>query len=169
MLPKARLLVTYKCPKNCDGCCNKEWKGPMPTIATNYKGYEEIMLTGGEPMLYPAKVISLLRKIKAENPHASLYMYTATYNPKDLKEVLPLLDGVCITLHAPEDIIQLQGIYPYMLLNPNKSFRINVFDNINTSMLDFTKLPHVRVKQMVWIKDCPLPTNEEFIRLENLW
>ena len=169
MITKARLLVTYKCPKNCEGCCNKGWKGPMPTIATTYKGYKEIMLTGGEPMLYPDKVTELLMRLKLENPVATLYMYTASYKPEDLKDVLPLLDGVCITLHNQEDIIQLKGVFNTMLMYPHKSFRINVFDNIDTSMLDFTKLPHVRVKQMVWIKDCPLPTNEEFIRLENLW
>lgn len=50
---KARVLVTQKCNKSCDGCCNKSnILDSMVTITSidDLTCYDEIMITGGEPV-----------------------------------------------------------------------------------------------------------------------
>lgn len=37
MMRTARLMVTYDCRRNCEGCCNKNWKYDPPV--PNYEHY----------------------------------------------------------------------------------------------------------------------------------
>jgi molybdenum cofactor biosynthesis enzyme MoaA len=50
---KLRLLVTERCARSCSGCCNHDWDLAALPTCESYAGYDEVLLTGGEPMLYP--------------------------------------------------------------------------------------------------------------------
>lgn len=63
MKKTARVIVTLACNRKCPGCCN-ETIGKVASIGdiSVLSDYEEVVITGGEPMLNPD---SLLRFIKA--------------------------------------------------------------------------------------------------------
>jgi hypothetical protein len=80
------------------------------------------------------------------------------------------LDGICLTLHTQDDLIHLRELNDLLKIQPvpehfkHISFRLNIFDGIEFNEND-TKGWQVRAN-MKWIKDCPLPTNEVFMRYE---
>ena len=51
MKKTARVIITYDCPRDCQSCCNKHI-GDVPQVKfEDLLSYEEIVITGGEPML----------------------------------------------------------------------------------------------------------------------
>jgi hypothetical protein len=164
----ARLLVTFDCPKKCEGCCNKHWKG-TPAKPIEHYNYNEFLITGGEPMLFPERVNQLICDIRRENEEATVYLYTATYNPLSLQYVLGKLNGVCITLHEQKDLPAFEAMIPYITANPEKSYRLNVFGEVDIRHVRMPDVANFRLKHMEWITDCPLPDNEEFVRLPEVW
>ena len=67
-----RLVVTDKCLRTCSGCCNNDIK---PDLFEGYfYEYDEIIITGGEPFLFPLKLIALIQKIKYDNYNAKIYI-----------------------------------------------------------------------------------------------
>lgn len=50
-----------------------------------------------------------------------------------------------------------------------KSLRLNLFPDIKKHIPDNTNLSLWQVKDMQWIKDCPVPADEEFKRVAELW
>ena len=51
-MEKLRLLVTTKCPNKCPMCCNNSWDFSKLPVVEHFN-YKEIMITGGEPLLFP--------------------------------------------------------------------------------------------------------------------
>ena len=51
MNKKLRLLVTTKCPNKCPMCCNNSWDFSSLPVVDRWD-YEEIMITGGEPLIH---------------------------------------------------------------------------------------------------------------------
>jgi hypothetical protein len=51
----------------------------------------------------------------------------------------------------------------------SKSLRLNLFPDIKKHIPDNTDLSLWKVKDMKWIKDCPVPADEEFKRVAELW
>ncbi|WP_349937158.1 hypothetical protein [Bacteroides cellulosilyticus] len=51
----------------------------------------------------------------------------------------------------------------------SKSLRLNLFPDIKKHIPDNTNLSLWQVKDMQWIKDCPVPADEEFKRVAELW
>ena len=54
-------------------------------------------------------------------------------------------------------------------LMESKSLRLNLFPDIKKHIPDNTDLSLWKVKDMQWIKDCPVPADEEFKRVAELW
>jgi hypothetical protein len=168
---KLRLLVTKKCNRCCEGCCNKQWdldKLPLATHLDNYFA-DIIMLTGGEPLLFPDKLEQLCCFIR-QGTKAKIYIYTAKTNDVGaIIDLLPLVDGFTITLHEQKDVNSFVQLYNCLESMPTlmsyKSMRLNVFKGIT--------MPDIKgwqIKDNIeWINPCPLPENEDFRRLENLW
>lgn len=168
---KLRLLLFERCNRNCDGCCNKDWDLKSLPIENDFSQYDEIILTGGEPMLDPLLIIKTSKCISKQSPFIDIFLYTAkTDNWQAILSVLHYVDGLTVTLHEQKDI------KPFLFLNNillasnemsvttiwEKSFRVNIFKNI---VLD-TNLRLWEVKDNIeWIKNCPLPTGEVFKRL----
>lgn len=157
-----RLLVTEHCDRTCKGCCNKDFELSALPVCEDYAGYDMILLTGGEPMLYPQKLRDIIRDIRAVT-QAQLILYTAyAHNPMLLRDMLRLVDGMTLTLHTRKDV------YPFRALNElskevqGKSLRLNVFRGIPLPEGDYSNW---LIKQDIqWIKDCPLPKDEIFMR-----
>lgn len=166
--PKARLLVSYRCPKNCSGCCNKNknFNGAPPEIIKNYK-YKEIYITGGEPMLFPKKLIVLIKEIMKSK--AKIFLYTATYDEATLLRILPFLDGITITLHDKDDYKMFNAVRHVFDLYPDKSYRLNIFYDAVNTRLNIGHLPNFNISFKKWIKNAPIPDGEEFVRLKELW
>ena len=161
-----RLLLLSQCNRECPGCCNKDWDlGGLP-IADSYKEYDEIFITGGEPMLKPDLIRRAVEEIREENPTAPIYLYTAKPDPELVTLLQTHLDGVTLTLHEPEDLgptfIQFYYSVQALGFTETKSLRLNIFSNVHYNYRDFP-LDGWGVKDGIeWIKDCPLPVNEEF-------
>lgn len=172
-----RVITTYKCPKDCELCCNKNWKG-KPAVKmkeSDYKKYDMIVITGGEPLLFPGKIIDLCERIREENKNTTIILYTAYVKkfPGVLFLIRNYLDGITVTLHDNEDVepfIKLNNAInsPWSDIRGGFSFRLNIFKGISLPVdIDLSMW---KVKSGIeWIKDCPLPKDEELLELEELW
>jgi len=157
---KLRLLLFEKCNRNCPGCCNKDWNLKDLPIVESYKKYDEILLTGGEPLLNPVLIGQTVQDIKNQNRNAKIFLYTAKVDElNDITYVMRWVDGVTITLHDQSDVkpfkefnnfIQLLKSYPDLF-----SLRLNIFKGIDVSDVDLSLWKVKKDKE--WIKDCPLP------------
>lgn len=165
------MLVTKKCNRSCDGCCNKDWDLDSLPICESFSGYDQIMITGGEPTLDPYKLYLLARDIRDANPRAQLILYTA--NPIAVNLFINFFDAITLTLHDKSDVdeflktnIMLCDLYVGGMLSCN--LRLNTFvKNIPYDKNHYHGIWDVRYMQ--WIKDCPLPKDEVFMRLKNLY
>lgn len=59
MNKKLRLLLTTRCPNKCPMCCNNSWDFSRLPVVDRWN-YEEIMITGGEPLIHTNKVAELI-------------------------------------------------------------------------------------------------------------
>ncbi len=161
-----RLLLFDKCNRRCPKCCNKTFDTKNLPIVKSYKGYEEIILTGGEPMLYPGYVLNTILSIRNQNPTAKIIMYTAkTDDPFMLSIVLAKLDGITITIHDDNDVDSFLQFNAGTRI-VNKSLRLNIFKCID---FETRFLNNWSIKENIeWLDDCPLPENEVFMRLDNV-
>jgi len=171
-MKKARLLVTYQCPRSCEGCCNKEWKGPQPEPIDpeDLKDYDEIIVTGGEPTLFQEQLDMLVTDLVA----ARLIIYSAS--PDGVAKLdLEVWDGITLTLHDDKAVDEFDARVAEGSLDfsdaikydkCNISLRLHVFEGVRQPA--FTGGWKIK-KDLVWIKDCPLPVGEEFFRLHKLF
>lgn len=175
---KLRLLLFSECNRTCPGCCNNDFNLPSLPVVESYVGYDEIILTGGEPMLRPDLIIKTVGDIRNElfqswletkgESLVSTPIYMNTARPTrayELLTVLHWLDGITLTLHEPYDVAPFQVLNEFILRLPTqgKSLRLNVFKGIDLSGIDLARW---QVKDNIeWIVDCPLPEDEAFMRL----
>ncbi len=164
-----RLLVTKQCGKGCEGCCNKDWDLDSLPVVEHFN-YDEILITGGEPysMISSKKVTSLMDYLKYVDiyPKRKIYLYTA--ESWALIHWWKYFDGFTLTLHHDTDIKDFLRVGKEIsALQESKSLRLNIFKGINLPKgLDLSKW--VVKENIEWIKDCPLPENEVFMRLQNI-
>jgi hypothetical protein len=155
-----RLLVTPDCHKKCPGCCNKDWDLNKLPICDSFKCYDEIILTGGEPMLLGKEHLEgIIHVIQSQNPKAKIILYTTRVEAIGLP-----VYGITLTLHAQSDERYFKFLKNYyMPQNKSISLRLNIFKGITIDKR--TTRGWVIQDNMVWIKNCPLPKNEVFMRL----
>lgn len=177
---KLRLLVTAECPNKCPMCCNNSWDfSKLPKV--EHFDYDEIMITGGEPLLFSTKVWDLIHSIKTLHPILypaesipKVYIYTSICEAPKILNVLLISDGIVFTPHNKEAINDLV-LFNNFLLNTKilerepRSLRLNLFKDIKEMLPKDIDLSLWKVKDMEWIKDCPVPQGEDFRRLPELW
>lgn len=162
-IDKLRLLLFEECHRGCPGCCNKDYDLQNLPICTDYTPYRTIMLTGGEPMLHPDIICSAVGEIRKQT-NAKIYLYTAMTDGLD--DILPIIDGLTLTLHSPQDKVDLERFESTSKhlydMSQRGTLRLNVFREVG----DIHGISQVwRVKpDMVWIPNCPLPDGEVFMR-----
>jgi hypothetical protein len=151
-------------------------------VNTSLKGYDEILITGGEPMLFPHKIIEVCTQVIDEYTSLtkvglpvtlcppSIFLYTAKARPAlNLIAMLHWVDGITLTLHEQEDVKDFKELQKFIrpIFGQKKflSLRLNVFSHVDITGVDITGWS-VK-KDMVWEKDCPLPDDETFCRWES--
>lgn len=174
---KVRLIVTYKCSRDCPGCCNKNWKYDPPVeLGVLYSDeLDEFIITGGEPMLFPVQLRELLKSYQPFRIRGiKIYLYTAyiPYAIPFIENILPLIDGLHYTIHDNEESANLKVFQEKICLTVpsiwrDKTFRLDIFPKVTYINL----MPHMwqRIQFKSWIKDCPLPKDEKLYKLKNLW
>jgi organic radical activating enzyme len=171
-MKKLRLLVTKDCNRHCKGCCNKDWNLDKLPNCKSYKGYDEIILTGGEPLLLDMMVLKLLFLdiSKTMKSTAKVYLYTAmTHKITKILNVLYNIHGITLTLHSQKDVksfIKLNRALKRTNVFKHRSMRLNVFKEVNLTGVDVSGW-EVQ-SNMVWVKNCPLPKDEVFMKLEDV-
>lgn len=164
---KLRLLLTEDCNRNCEGCCNKDWDLAALPVEINFSGYEMVMLTGGEPMLHPMSIVETVQIIREQNPAATIIMYTAKTDQYGLLlAVLTYIDGLTVTIHDKADWKPFLQFNKFISLHQRfrKLLRLNVFEQAGYAGFEFDRFWEVK-KDIVWVKECPLPENEVFMKL----
>ena len=176
MNKKLRLVVTEKCHNKCPMCCNNRFDLKTIPVVDRFD-YDEISITGGEPMLYPDKVADIadtLRKAaKIIGANPKIWLYTSKLNPITFIIIAKYIDGVCYTPHNDDEVVMFKAINRMLLRSEvgidkeGFSLRLNLFKE-QAHALKKENLSLWKVKNMVWIKDCPIPEGEDFRRISNL-
>lgn len=173
-MKKLRLLVTKSCPKNCAGCCNKDWDLDALPIVEHFN-YDEIILTGGEPFHEAAyrKTIGIIYFLKEVMPDDNRKVYVYTTDSWSVYDCLEIVDGFTLTLHDQEDVYNFVAvndvIKDHLDHNPliKCSLRLHIFKGVK--LPDDIDLSHWQVKSDIeWIENCPLPVDEEFRKIKNI-
>jgi pyruvate-formate lyase-activating enzyme len=149
---KARVLITEDCNRGCSGCCNTYSRIMSSAQYIDNLGdlpqeLGEIMITGGEPILYPEKTQRITEELRGRYPSSKLYLYSALYHD-NLENIIPILDGFHYTIHEgakERDLVlldKLQGLLQrHQEVWSDKSFRLYVDDKVNLA---------VRIVPSVW-------------------
>lgn len=185
MNKKLRLLVTTKCHNKCPMCYNNQFDfDTLPVV--NRWNYDEIMITGGEPLSSAKKVrylINLITSIKLIQqaqgfPIAKFYVYTATHHVHLIEKILKHIDGIIYTPHNIAELNVLNTISYHLEVYPypkDISMRLNIFPEINEMIKKYFRKAQQRriavmwnVKHIKWVKDCPIPEGEDFRRINML-
>lgn len=158
-----RLLLFTDCVRNCKGCCNKDWDLDGLETENDYAKYDQIMLTGGEPMLRPLFVAKVIYEIRVQTS-APIYLYTADVRrPQVVLFLLRYLAGLTITLHEQSDVAAFKAFSLFLSdQEKRKSLRLNVFAGIDLSRAN--TVDWIVKRDIEWIHNCPLPENEVFCK-----
>jgi hypothetical protein len=169
---KLRLLITEECNRNCKLCCNKNWDLQALPVCSDYTGYREIILTGGEPLLRPDLVRRVVAEIR-EQTDAPIYLYTAKIDDvRTVIDILSIIDGITVTLHDETDFVPFKRLndylerYSYLHYLPGKSLRLKSFEVLSQAWIDSLIYWDYR-GCFQWIENCPLPQGEVFMRLND--
>jgi len=164
MKTKVRLLFTNDCNRRCKGCCNKNWTGepPVEMSIEEVRSFDEIYITGGEPMLYPEALLVLIKMLRTDSN--KIFLYTAMPYPRNLFiSVMQELDGASITLHDDRDVQRFVLSNYHKTSFNNKSMRVNDFTKTD---IPFSTHTNYDYREMTWITDAPLPEGEVFAKLK---
>lgn len=178
---KIRLLMTDKCPRNCKGCANEGYDlSELPVVTPKeLVEAEELILTGGEPLLYPDWLIGQIRselRYFTHNKKAPIYVHTAWLEDTlGALNVLDAVDGMTVTIHKDKDVSPFLSFHKCMkeLWEPEeKSLRLYIRQDWNPMkafeylMLCYDVNPQLYwdTKTIEWKEDCPLPEGEIFRR-----
>ena len=187
MNKKLRLLVTAKCHNKCPMCCNNQFDiEKIPVV--DRLDYDEISITGGEPMLARESCEKVLRLVHSfcsvrkaiGMPMPKFYLYAASFDFDTISLSSFIFDGICLTPHSKVDVEKFIDINIKMLasknsgdaykeFNPNCSLRLNLFTDMKDLLPKDIDLSLWKVKEMEWIKDCPVPEGEDFRRIAKLF
>lgn len=183
MNKKLRLLVTTRCPNKCPMCCNNQFDFSKLPVVDRWD-YDEIMITGGEPMLHIYRIAEFIGAVRYISELESgkipkIYIYTS-YCYCDVIGVfnnslkVRNVDGVVITPHTPKDIEEFIYTNQFLLdfpkyLNNKPSLRLNLFPDMKALLPKDINLSLWQVKDMEWVENCPVPEGEDFRRIANLW
>lgn len=177
-----RVIVTSDCVRCCPGCCNT-FLTPDDYRTISFEGlvqessaYAGIMLTGGEPMLYPKQTLELVQSIRSRT-NLRVFLYTALYEPVERsvwEQMLPLLSGIHFTLHAEStdiDIVNFARLSRFVRASlgvvHDQNMRVAIdsrlYDRYDFRNVDFSCWDIVR--KLIWSDECPVPDHEDLFVL----
>ena len=168
MKKTARVIVTTTCNRRCPGCCN-ETIGRVASIGdiSILSDYEEVVITGGEPMLNPNTLLRFIKALKKQNKKQRIYLYTACLTMDDHPVILKHLDGITVTVHAEatdNDIRDLKYM-SYNLYGEDLDMRLfidkRVYDRYDLSNICMKSWDVVR--KLEWKEKCDPADNEDLL------
>jgi len=154
-----RLILWPICPRECEDCCNKQWDMDALPYCQDFAPYDTILLTGGEPMVFPRRLHEAIRAIR-KSSSAEIYIYTASV--RDLSAacgILTAADGMTVTLHEQHDVYAFLG-FAMRVHGYERSLRVNIFPGVSC---DVPKGWTAKSKTK-WRKKCHLPEGETLMR-----
>lgn len=182
---KVRLHVTESCKRACKGCCMKQPEfslDSVPAISSAKElpsDTEMVLITGGEPMMMPFKVMTIARDIDHYCTNARIIVYTAGPYARDrsltieehrlYRHVAAVVHGFTYTLHEPEDIPAFLALLEAGTFDPSwHSLRLNVFESVSIEDFPASVKADLLLWDIrwgyVWMEDCPLPEGEVFMK-----
>lgn len=172
---KLRLVITAKCHNKCPLCCNNRFDLTQLPVVEHWD-YDQIMITGGEPMLFPRQVLDIVKSIRSldllTGRTRKIYAYTARFSIGELDLLLFHLDGIVATPHTPSDLAHFiafnRRLFATLPPDHHKSLRLNLFPEIEKLLTPDIDLSLWQIKKMQWIKDCPVPPGEDLRRINTL-
>ena len=118
-MKRCRLIFTEECNRNCPGCCNKQYNfnGCASWDWDRAEEWSMVLITGGEPMLFPNELYAFLMRTGAGSilkpPHI---LYTADcHDLPILIKLLKLLNGLTLTLHEQKDVLDFRILNSYLI------------------------------------------------------
>ena len=169
MNKKLRLLITPDCNRNCPQCCNKNFDlDALPQIAQadEFKKYDEIALTGGEPLLVYDKLRETIMYLREYGDYQGpLHLYTAMPGHEHIVE-LAKITNLIITIHDKNAMIDMLDAWTLLEKIPIRYMRVKLAPAVHQyyAMMD-NLLYGCDVECFDWIEDCPLPGGEDFMRI----
>ncbi len=130
-MEKARVIITFECKRSCENCCNKYTSIMKNAISINnlneLDNYDEISITGGEPMLNCIRTSNIIKYLRNRNPNRLIYLYTAFYSDS-MSNIINLVDGIQFSLHDGVSTQDISGFVKFQedIKDINKSFRLYV-------------------------------------------
>ncbi len=152
------LLCTYKCSRNCEFCCNKQYDILKDVPIVSYKELSEaenIFLTGGEPFAFSSPN-DIARDLKFVYRNIkNIYVYTNALELRSYlseqfgeKEGLEYIDGLTISIKDRNDKIDFEK---RLLNRPSilrmKSNKLYVFPGFEDTKTNEHFEKHLRVWQ----------------------
>ena len=104
---KAKVIVTKKCNRRCRGCSTRALGIVDKVSFEDLFQYEEIHITGGEPMLMSDRCVEMVHRLRLSGYTGKIYLYTAdarrvgTYWAAGM--LIDEVDGVVYTVHNHSD------------------------------------------------------------------
>ena len=171
MKKKARVIVTFECSRKCPGYCNEK----LPELREIFEDkellqYDEIIITGGEPMLIPTKVLAFITRMRTDRYRGKIYLYTSLWNGRAIsKEILKETDGVTFTVHAEctdADIAALKSLSNSgVLQDKDYSSRLiidkRVYERYDLSNINLSRWSVIR--RCAWKEECVQADDEDLI------
>ena len=164
----ARVIITFDCSKHCSYCVNKYNYIMKQAIKINdldkLKGFDEIVITGGEPMLDPQTTLAILKDIWSIEPDINKYMYTALYS-YELTELIEYLNGITYTIHGLFNMDDLESFTKFQeftrYYNKDKSYRLAISPTIERPIMIYPYLwKEIKIKDWKEEGRCKIPEHE---------
>ena len=173
-----RVIVTDECNRHCKGCCNNYLGEVDPVEFEDLLKYDEIVITGGEPMMIAERVVEFVHRLRFSGFTGKIWLYTANSRRLDKYWAVGLLiddvDGMTYTIHNEpldrlrKDLADLRRLDKYLAEHDRagKSDRLyidsRVYDEEYVKSLAYQ---WAEIKPLEWKEngDCPLPENEVLV------
>lgn len=174
-----RILFTEDCFRLCENCVNEQWDlEQLPKLVNPlYKKqnhflqqFDEIIITGGEPLLYPDQLIETILEIRNQSPYSKILLYSAWDGEEDLfMPIFECIDGLTYTIHEKKDVdcfLEIANLYYHRFKDYNLSLRVNIFSDVHLpenekELYQFWSIRHGKT----FLENCPLPKNETFVKM----
>lgn len=179
----ARVIITQKCNRSCHYCCNTpemiDSATKIPDLSSLAE-FDTICVTGGEPMLQPARTLQIIKELRKQQPNRTgsigrkIYLYTAFATIDILTMLDEGLDGVHYTLHydAGDDEIErmltIQSLGILCGSRIDKTFRLYIDPCIKLSVA-IRPYAWSRVEVKPWLDGSPLPPHEKLFVLDEAY
>ena len=167
MKKTARVIITFDCNRKCSYCVNDYAYIINQAIRikdlNKLKNFDEIVITGGEPLLDRERTRDILRDLEYEIvPNAKKYLYTSIFNPS-LRMVIDYLDGITYTMHTDHDEDQLafDDFEDFIKNHNNKSYRLAISPTLENVFI-FSPFLWKEIKFKDWKEEgrCEIPKHE---------